>query len=352
MSDDLITTPFELEYGEASVGKPLIDLTTDYMGLKLKHPIVPGASPLCDDLDMVRRLEDAGAPAIIMHSLFEEQIISEQMQAHAAIEGAKEVYAEALSHLPEPEEFHLGPEQYLEQIARIKRAVHVPCIASLNGTTIGGWLDYAKQIEQAGADALELNVYDLAADPDESSADCERRIVELVTEVDRTVQIPLAVKIAPYYTGLAHFARRLSDAGADALVMFNRLYQPEIDVEELELIRVNPVGLGEMTLRLRWLGLLWGRFNGHLAASGGFSSPIDVVKGLMAGATVVQVVSTLLLNGPEHLHRLREGLRHWLEEHEYDSLDQLRGSMSMQRCPDPSAYTRANYMRTLLSWRL
>jgi dihydroorotate dehydrogenase (fumarate) len=322
------------------------------MGLKLSSPIVPGASPLCDDLAMVRRLEDAGAPAIVMHSLFEEQIIGEQMSTHAAVDQPKEYYAEAQSYLPEPEEFHLGPEQYLEQIGKIKDAVDVPVIGSLNGTSPGGWLEYATLMAEAGADALELNIYDLSEDPDEDAAAIEKRMIDIVHEVKQAVAIPVSVKLAPYYTSMISVARQLEAAGADGLVLFNRLYQPDIDLENLEMIRVNPVGLGDLPLRLRWLGLLHGKFNGSLAATGGVTTATEVVKALMAGADIVQIVSALLLNGPEYLSGLRRKMVAWLEENEYESLDQLRGSMSVDHCPDPSAYQRANYMKTLMSWRM
>jgi dihydroorotate dehydrogenase (fumarate) len=328
-----------------------MDLTTDYLGLKLKNPLMPGASPLVDDLDMVRRLEDAGASAIVMHSLFEEQLVGEQLSSYSATV-TPEGNPEASTYLPDPDEYHLGPDDYLSQIARIKEAVNLPVIASLNGATAGGWLDYAKRMAEAGADALELNIYDLAVDDDETSDHIEQRIVEIVTEVTRAVDTPVAVKIAPYYTALRHLAAKIDTAGADGLVMFTRLYQPDIDVENLELIRVNPVGLGDLPLRLRWLGILHGQVNLSLGASGGITTATEAIKALMAGADVIQVVSALLLNGPEYIATLLRRMQTWLEENEYDSLADLRGSMSMHRCPDPAAYERANYMKTLLSWRL
>lgn len=329
-----------------------MDTTTQYLGLTLKCPLMPGASPLVGDLSMVRRLEDAGAGAIVMHSLFEEQIVGEQLATYSATEMPKEYYAEAQSYLPEPDEFTLGPESYLEQIRRIKSAVAVPVIGSLNGSTHGGWLKYAKLIADAGADALELNIYDLPSDTEEDGAAIEKRIVELVGEVSRDLDIPVAVKLAPFYTAMANFAARLRDAGADGLVMFNRLYQPDIDTEELELVRVNPVGLGDLPLRLRWLGLLFGKVGCDLAASGGVTTANDAVKAIMAGADAVQMVSALLMHGPEYLGRVKQAMAAWMDDHEYESLEQMRGSMSRLRCPDPTAYDRANYMRTLQSWRL
>lgn len=329
-----------------------MDLTTQYLGLKLRSPIMPGACPLIDDLDVVRRMEDSGAGAIVMHSLFEEQLVGEQLSAYMATELHDEAYGEALSYLPEPEEFHLGPDEYLSQIEKIKAAVDVPVIASLNGSTTGGWLLYSRQMAEAGADALELNIYDLALDDSESADSIEKRVVDIAREVKKAVAIPVSVKLAPYFTSIAHLANRLDENGADGLVLFNRLYQPDIDIENLELVRVNPVGLGDLPLRLRWLGALYGKTKCSLAASGGITTAGEVVKAMMAGADTVQIVSALLLNGPEYIATVEKRLIAWMQEHEYSSLDELRGSMSIDRCPDPSAYQRANYMRTLLSWRM
>lgn len=329
-----------------------MNLTTQYLGLTLDNPLIAGASPLVDDLDMVRRLADAGAGAIVMHSLFEEQLINEQLSAYSATEGSRESDAEASSYLPEPQEFHLGPEQYLRQIEKIKQSVSVPLIASLNGCSAGGWLDYARQIAQAGADALELNIYDLSMDPDEDAATIESRMIQITKAVKNSISIPIAVKIPPFYTAMAHLAGKLSDAGADGLVLFNRLYQPDIDIENLELHRVNPVGMGDLPLRLRWLGVLFGRYPLSLAASGGITTATEAIKAIMAGADAVQMVSALLLNGPEYLTTVRRRVEHWLDENEYESLGELRGSMSLHRCPQPLAYQRANYMKTLMSWRM
>lgn len=329
-----------------------MDLSTRYLGFDLPHPFINGASPLSADLDAIRRLEDAGAAAIVMHSLFEEQIVSEQLRTHSAVDVPAESFGEAVSYLPSPEEFTLGPEEYLGQIRRIKQAVSVPVIASLNGVTAGGWIEYAKSMADAGADALELNVYDLTIDSDEDSAAVEKRTVDLVAQMKQTVSIPVAVKLSAFYTSMFTFAQQLDNAGADGLVMFNRLYQPDIDLENLELVRVSPVGRGDLQLRLRWLGILAGQIKASLAATGGVRDATDAVKALMAGADVVQLVSVLLQNGEQQLATIRQQLVEWMEENEYTSLAQLRGSMSLQRCPEPSAYQRANYMRTLLSWRL
>ena len=328
-----------------------MDLSTTYLGIRLPHPYIPGASPMVDDLDTVRRLEDAGAAAIVMHSLFEEQITREQMATSRHLDATSDSYAEALTYLPSPEAFALGPDEYLEHIHKLKAMVSIPVVASLNGATEGGWLDYARLIENAGADALELNVYALATDLDESSEMLERRTLHMLETVRRSIGIPLAVKLSPFYTSLAHFARRLAERGADGLVLFNRFYQPDIDVETLE---VSPTlrlsDSSELLLRLRWLAVLSGRIDASLAVTGGVHTVLDTVKAVMAGADAVQVVSTLLRHGPEELTNLRRNLALWLEEHEYDSLEQMKGSMNLLRCPNPAAHERANYMNVLQRW--
>jgi dihydroorotate dehydrogenase (fumarate) len=329
-----------------------MDLSTTYLGMKLPHPLMPGASPLVDDLDTVRKLEDAGAAAIVMHSLFEEQIAREQVAAFVHTESHGYSFAEALTYFPSPEAFALGPDEYLDQIQRIKRAVDIPVIASLNGYTAGGWLDHARLMRQAGAHALELNVYQLATDPQEDARAIEDRAVEMVQAVREAVQIPVAVKLSPFYTALTNFAHRLDGAGADGLVLFTRFYQPDIDVEELQVRRgLHLSNSSELPLRLRWLAILSGRLQCSLAASGGVHTVDDVVQTVMAGAHAVQVVSALLKRGPGYLADLREGLARWLEEHEYHSLRQMQGSMNLQACPDPRVYERANYMLTLQGWR-
>jgi dihydroorotate dehydrogenase (fumarate) len=329
-----------------------MDLGTTYLGLRLPHPFMPGASPLVDDIDNVKRLEDAGAAAIVMHSLFEEQIVREQLNTFIHTDRHGESFAEATSFFPRPDSFALGPEEYLHQIARIKTTVSCPVIGSLNGTSLGGWLDYAKAIEQAGADALELNVYAVRGDFDETAEDVESRTIEMVKAVKSSVRLPLAVKLSPFYTSLAHFAKRLDGAGADGLVLFNRFYQPDIDPSELVTTRaLHLSNSSELPLRLRWLALLSNRIRPSLAVSGGVHTAVDAVKALMAGAHAVQVVSALLQRGPRYLRALREHVMAWMEEHEYGSLDELRGSMNFEMCPDPSVYERANYMLTLQSWR-
>lgn len=328
-----------------------MDLSTKYLGLDLPHPFMPGASPLVEDMDTVRRLEDGGAAAIVMNSLFEEQLVHEQMATVASLDKPADSYAEALSYFPEPDTLALGPEEYLEQLRRIRDAVDIPVIGSLNGTTKGRWLEYAGLIEEAGAHALELNVYQLATDPEESGADLERRTLEVVEEVRQRIQIPIAVKLSPFYSALAHFAKQLVAAGADGLVLFNRFYQPDIDVEELEVERTLHLSdSSELLLRLRWLAVLSGNIEASLAVTGGVHSSLDAVKAVMTGAHAVQLVSALFRRGPEYLGGIRQRLEEWLVEHEYESLEQMRGSMSLVRCPDPAAYERANYMHILQGW--
>ena len=327
-----------------------MNLATCYMGFELPHPLVPGAGPFVDSLDTVRRLEDADAPLIVMHSLFEEQVTGEEVSITRSIETPKESYAEALSYFPEPDDFVLGPDDYLEQLRKVKAAVAVPVIGSLNGTTEGGWLRYARLIEQAGADGLELNLYELALDLEETGQEVERRGLEVARAVKASVRIPVAVKLSPFYSSIANFAARLDEAGVDALVLFNRFYQPDIDVEEQELHRVNLSSPAELLLRVRWIGALSGRIRASLAATGGVHTATDVVKAVMAGAHATQMVSALLRHGPAHLRQVRDELARWLEEHEFESLRQMQGSMNLARCRDPRAYQRANYIRLLQSW--
>jgi dihydroorotate dehydrogenase (fumarate) len=327
-----------------------MDLSTTYLGLHLPHPLVPGASPMANDLDTVRELEDAGAPLITMTSLFEEELRGESLATAHAIETPADQFAEATSYLP-PAQYTIGPEEYLDRLFKIKQAVDVPVVASLNGTTTGGWLKYAIEMEQAGADAIELNLYQVAADFARSSQDLENESVEMVRTVRKSLTIPMAVKLSPFYTSLPHFAAQLADAGADALVLFNRFYQPDIDVEQLELQRTLRLSNSwELLVRLRWTAILYQRVKSALAVSGGVHTATDVVKAVMCGASVCQLVSSLLTHGPQHLARLRTDLAQWLEKHEYASLSQMQGSMSLLRCPNPQEYERANYIHILRSW--
>jgi dihydroorotate dehydrogenase (fumarate) len=329
-----------------------MDLSTRYLGLELSHPLMPGASPMVDDLDTVKRLEDAGASAIVMHSLFEEQIQREQVSAFVHTVSHEQSFAEALSYFPSSDAFALGPHEYLEQLRKIKAAVAVPVIASLNGYTLGGWLDYARLMQEAGADALELNVYQLATDPDESGDSIEERTIEMVRAVRGAVRVPLAVKLSPFYTALGHFTRRLDEAGVDGLVLFNRFYQPDIDIEELQVRRAVYLShSSELPLRLRWLAIISGRVKASLAVSGGVHTVVDVIQSVMTGAHAVQIVSALLQRGPAYLATLRQELAEWLEKHEYESLRQMQGSMNLASCPDPRVYERANYMLMLQGWR-
>ena len=329
-----------------------MDLTTHYLGMRLPHPLVVGASPLSDDLDGVRRLEDAGAAAIVLRSLFEEQIAREQMAEHLNLDSHAESFAEATSYFPSPHAFALGPFQYLEHLRRCKEAVHVPVIASLNGVTPGGWLEYARLMEQAGADAIELNLYRIATDPDTAAADIERQAIETVREVKRAVTIPVAVKLSPFYTAFAHVAREMDRAGADGLVLFNRFYQPDIDAEALTATRTLQLSdSSELRLRLHWMAILSGRVRASLAVTGGVHRALDVVKATMAGAHVTQMVSALLLRGPGHLRNVLQELTLWMHEHEWASLVGMRGNMSLTRVPDADAYERANYMLMLQGWR-
>ncbi len=328
-----------------------MDLSTQYLGLQLPHPFFPGASPMADDLDTVKRLEDAGAAAITMRSLFEEQITREQLGTIQNMEIHAESFAEALSYFPEPEEYRLGCEEYLDQIRRIKETVDIPVIASLNGTSPAGWLEYAQLIQEAGADALEVNVYYLATDPDEHGASVEKRTLESAATVKKGISIPVAVKLSPFFSSLPHVARQLDAIGTDGLVLFNRFYQPDIDVEELQATpSLQLSNSSELLLRLRWVAILFGKVRASLAVSGGVHTPEDAIKAVMTGADAVQLVSVLLQKGPDYLKTIRDGVEKWLEEHDYESLAQMRGSMSLQRSPDPAAFERANYMKVLQSW--
>lgn len=329
-----------------------MDLSTTYLGLDLPHPFMPGASPLVDDLDTVRRLEDCGAAAIVMHSLFEEQLVGEQMATHAALDEPSHSYAEALTYLPVMDEFSLGPDEYLEQLVHIQHAVDVPVIASLNGTSWGGWLEYARLIEQAGADALELNTYQLATDPERDGESIEAETLAMVGELASNLKIPIAVKLSPFYTSLAHFAQRLVEVEADGLVLFNRFYQADVDLENLDAKRsLHLSHSSELLLRLRWLAILSGQIETSYAVTGGVHSSTDALKAILAGADAVQVVSLLLRHGCESLRELRNGVEAWLEENEYESLEQARGSLNLARTPNPSVYERANYLHILQSWK-
>jgi dihydroorotate dehydrogenase (fumarate) len=330
-----------------------MDLSTTYLGLKLPHPVMPGASPMVDKIDLVKRMEDAGASAIVMHSLFEEQLMREELATYHHMDVHAESFAEAMTYLPRPDEFNLGPDQYLEQLVRIKQSVDVPVIASLNGFTSGGWIRYAKLMQDAGANALELNVYYLATNAAETGDEVEQRTIDILKAVKQAVSIPVSIKLSPFFSSMANMAKRLDEAGADGLVLFNRFYQPDIDVESLEVeptLRLSDSS--ELNLRLRWLAVVSGHVRASLAVSGGVHTHLDAVKAVMTGAHAVQVVSGILQQGPDVIRRIREGLTQWLEEHEYDSLEQMRGSMNLLRCPDASMFERANYIRILQGYKV
>lgn len=328
----------------------MISLGTTYLGLQLKTPLVASASPLSQEIDGIRRLEDAGASAVVLYSLFEEQLRQESFELEHHLSAGINSFAEATSFFPQPDEFRVGPEGYLNHIRRAKAAVSVPIIASLNGTSVGGWTQYAKLIEQAGADALECNIYSISADPELSSTAVEQQYIDILKAVKSAVTIPVAVKLSPFFSSMANMAKRLDDAGANGLVLFNRFYQPDINLEELE-IEPNVLLSTPQALRLplTWIGILFGRIRCSLAATSGVHGPEDVVKLLMVGADVTMLCSTLLRNGVGHLQRIEEGLLAWMEQHEYDSVQQMRGSMSQIRCPNPSAFERAQYMKAVKS---
>ena len=326
----------------------MTDLSTTYLGLQLRTPLVASASPLSQELDCIRRLEDAGASAVVLYSLFEEQLRQESLELDYHLSAGTESFAESLTYFPQPGEFHTGPEGYLNHIRKVKDAVDLPIIASLNGSTLGGWTSYARQMDEAGADAIELNIYFVPADFDLSAAEVEQVYLDIVRAVKITVQIPVAVKLNPFFSNLANMAKRLEAGGADGLVLFNRFYQPDIDIEELE---VKPSVLlstsQALRLPLTWIGILYGRIKASLAATSGIHRAEDVVKMLLVGADVTMLCSALLRNGVNHLRHVEGGLREWMENHEYESVRQMQGSMSQIRCPDPGAFERAQYMRAV-----
>jgi dihydroorotate dehydrogenase (fumarate) len=326
----------------------MIDLSTIYLGLKLSSPLVVSASPLSRDVDGICRLEEAGASAVVLYSLFEEQLRQEEMDLDYHLTAGTESFAESLTYFPQASEFHTGPEGYLNHIRKAKASVRIPIIASLNGSTLGGWTKFAGEIERAGADAIECNIYYIPTDPKLTAADIEKTYLDIVRAVKNTVTIPVAVKLSPFFSNFSNMAHRLDDAGADALVLFNRFYQPDIDLEELE-IRPNVLLSTPQSLRLplTWIGILYGRIRASLAATGGAHSAEDVVKLLMVGANVTMMCSSLMRHGVNHLRHVDRELRAWMEEHEYESVAQMQGSMSQLRCPDPGAFERAQYMRAV-----
>ncbi len=349
----------------------MTDLRTTYLGCELKSPLVVSASPLSEEIDNLRKMEDAGAGAVVLHSLFEEQIIREDEELHRGLSAGTESFPESLTYLPEVTQYqqvpdfgvpngtpdmtvyNRGPEGYLEHVRRAAEAVSIPVIASLNATSPGGWIKHAQKIEEAGASALELNIYFLPTDPALSGSDIEKNYCELVTQVKNTIHIPVAVKLGPYFSAMANFARELDKAGADALVLFNRFYQPDFDIENLEVVPTVALSTSqELLLRLHWVAILYGHVRPDLAITGGVHTAEDVLKAMMAGARVAMMTSALLRNGIEHLKRVRQGLVSWMEEHEYESVRQMQGSLALRSVPNPAAFERANYMRVLGSYRL
>ncbi len=334
------------------VDNSMTDLTTTYMGLKLRSPLVPSASPLSESIDNIKAMEEAGAGAVVMHSLFEEQLRLESLELEHHLDYGSESFPEALTYFPAPDSFRVSPEDYLDHIANAKAAASIPIIASLNGSSLGGWINFAREMEQAGADAIELNLYYVPTNMDQTAAEIEESILEVVKAVKAAVKIPVAIKLSPYFTNTANVAKRLDQAGADGLVLFNRFYQPDINLRTLD---VEPNILlstpQAMRLPMRWIAILHGRVNASLAATSGIQKPQDVIKMLMVGAHVTMICSTLLRHGISSLITLEEGIRNWMIENEYESVRQMQGSMSQLKCPDPAEFERAQYMRALTTYQ-
>ena len=331
----------------------MVDLTTTYMGLDLKNPLVASASPLSEKINTVRQLEEAGAAAVVMYSLFEEEIINESLELDHYLDYGTDAFAEALTYLPETGRYRLGTEAYLNHVSKLKEAVDIPIIGSLNGVSKGRWIEYAQKIEEAGADALELNIYYLPTAPDLSASELEDTYIDLVSNIREGIGIPLAVKLSPFFTSLPNFANRITEAGANGLVLFNRFYQPDLDLETLSvvpnLILSSP---HELRMPLRWIAMLYGRIDIDFAITSGVHSHEEVLKSVMAGANVTMMASTLLQNGIGRLTDILTALQTWMEEHEYDSITQMKGSMSQQAVSDPAVFERVNYMKELNSFKL
>ncbi len=328
-----------------------MDFTTKYLGLTLKNPLVVSASPLSEDLAKIKKMESAGAAAVVMHSLFEEQIEieSEALDRSLSMGGS----AEAASYFPNVDSYRIGPETYLENLARAKAAVRIPIIASLNGASAGGWTDYAKKMQEAGADAIELNIYTIPTDPKVTAADIEQSYCDLVRDVKASVQIPVAVKLCPYFSAMVNMASKLDAAGADGLVLFNRFYQPDFDLEALEIVPSLQLSTPyELLLRLHWVAVLYGKVRPDLAITGGVHTSYDVLKAMMAGAQVVMMASAILKRGIDYIPTVLGELQTWMEEHEYESIRQMQGSMSQKSVADPKSFLRGNYLKVLSSYAL
>lgn len=330
-----------------------MDLATTYLGLALKNPLVVSPSPLCQDVHRIRQMEDAGAAAVVLHSLFEEQIVLEELQLEQGLTAGTESYAEALSYLPDVHADSLGPDAYLEHVRKAKAAVGIPVIASLNGTSAGTWIRYAKLVEEAGADALELNIYFVATDPSRIAANLEHQYVDLVKAVRASVTIPIAVKVGHSFSAFANLAHQFVGAGANGLVLFNRFYQPDLDIENLEVVPTLSLSSSyELLLRLHWVAVLYGKVQTDFAVTGGVHSGQDVLKSMMAGANVAMLTSALLKHGIGHLATVQQEMVAWMEEHEYESVTQMRGSLAQKAVPNPGAYERGNYIKVLSSYAL
>jgi len=329
-----------------------MDITTKYLGMKLKNPIIPSASPLSRDIGNIKEMEDAGAAAVVLYSLFEEQIEQDSLELHHHTTVHADSYAEAMNYFPEISDIKIGPDEYLKHIQKVKEAVDIPVIASLNGKSLGGWTNYAKKIEEAGANGLELNIYFLATDINKSCSDVDKMYVDILKEVKKSVKIPVAVKLSPFFSSVAWMAKQLDDAGADGLILFNRFYQPDIDLENLEVVpNVILSTPFASRLPLRWIAILYGRIKADLAATRGVMSAEDVLKMIMAGASATQMFSTLVKNGIGHIATVLSHITKWMEEHEYESLEQMRGSMSHKSVANPAAFERANYMKILHTYK-
>ena len=327
-----------------------MDLTTRYLGLNLRTPLVPSASPMSNEVDGIKRMEDAGAAAVVLHSLFEEQVKNDLDQAQARLMYGSESFAEAVTYFPEPVEFKSGPEEYLNKIRKAKEATGIPIIASLNCGGLGGWIEYARKIEQAGADALELNIYFIPTEMDRAAVEIEQSYMDIVKAVQAGIHIPLALKLSPFFSNLAYMARKLDQAGVNGLVLFNRFYQPDIDLETLAVRTDFKLSTEQdMRLPLRWIAILYGRVKANLAATSGIHSGQDAIKMLMAGADVTMLCSVLLQKGPKTIKKIEDEMAAWLSEHDYQSVQQLRGCMSQKNCADPADFERAHYMRTIMS---
>ncbi|MBI5685268.1 MAG: dihydroorotate dehydrogenase-like protein [Verrucomicrobia bacterium] len=330
-----------------------MDLTTKYLGMTLRNPLIVSASPLSEDVANIKKMEDAGAAAVVLHSLFEEQLVKESAELEEALVHGAESFGEATSYFPRASEYKLGPEEYLAHIASAKKAVDIPVIASLNGSSVGGWTDYARQIQQAGANALELNIYYVPTDMQLAGGAVEQTYVDILKAVRAAVTIPVAVKLSPFFSNMANMAKRFDDAGANALVLFNRFYQPDIDLEELEvkpdILLSTPFA---MRLPLTWVAILHGRVKADLAATSGIHSSDDVLKMLMAGANATMLCSALLRYGIDRLRVIEKGMCEWMEKHEYDSVKQMQGSLSQIKCANPAAFERSQYMRALAGYKL